>query len=254
LVLASRDAQSLHALARELGADAQTFPADITDHATLGRLRDFAVGVLGRIDVVVNAAGVDVRKPFGEHSLSDLRRMLDVNLLGAIVLTHTFLPPMRAQNRGTIVHVGGFADGRLAFPYYSGDVATRAGLFSFVESLNRELGIEGSPVVITYFCPSAADTEAERPFLPIWREMGLSITPKEKVAAALLDAVDQREQVRIMGGVSTVLLAKLNSIWPRLADSLLLNHYGKILKRHLGAGSQAEPLGDQFRSISGAEG
>jgi len=233
LVLAGRDKESLDQLAAELGVNAETLPIDMTDPASLNTLRDFVIATYGQVDLVINAAGVDVRKPFDQHSLSDFRRTLDVNLMGAILLTHTFLPRMREQNSGMIVHVGGFADGRLAFPYYSVNVASRAGLFSFAESLNRELRMEGSHVVISYFSPSVADTKAEQPFHPIWREMGLTITPKEKVSAALLDMIAKRKQVHIMGGVSTALFAKLNSVWPQLADTLLLNRYARILKRFL---------------------
>ena len=242
LVLTGRDTERLNTLAAELSVNAQTVLMDLTDPASLSALRDFVSETFGRVDIVVNAAGVDVRKPIENHSLSDFRRALDVNLMGAFLLTQTFLPLMREQNNGVIVHVGGFADGRLAFPYYSADVATRAGLFSFVESLNRELKMEGSQVVIAYFSPYAADTKAEQPFHPIWREMGLTIMPKEKVAAALLNTIEKRKQVHIMGGISTVLFAKLNSVWPRLADSLLLNHYGSILKRFLAAESKTAPI------------
>lgn len=241
LVLAGRDRESLNQLAAELGVNAETFPIDMTDPASLNTLRDFVIATYGQIDIVVNATGVDVRKPFDQHSLSDFRRTLDVNLMGAILLTHAFLPRMREQNSGMIVHLGGFADGRLAFPYYSVDVASRAGLFSFAESLNRELRMEGSHVVISYFSPYVADTKAEQPFHPIWREMGLTITPKEKVSAALLDTIEKRKQVHIMGGVSTALFAKLNSVWPQLADTLLLNRYASILKRFLSVESNVAP-------------
>jgi short-subunit dehydrogenase len=241
VVLAGRDREVLNQLAAELGANAQTLPIDMADPDSLNALRDFVLVTYGKVDIVVNAAGVDVRKPFDRHSLSDFRRTLDVNLMGAILLTHTFLPRMREQNSGMIVHVGGFADGRLAFPYYSVDVASRAGLFSFVESLNRELRVEGNHAVISYFSPSAADTKAEQPFHPIWREMGLTITPKEKVAAVLLDSIEKRKQVYIMGGVSTALFAKLNSVSPQLADTLLLNRYASILKRFLSVASKVAP-------------
>lgn len=246
LILTGRDTESLNALAVELNANAKTFFVDITDSTRLEALRNFVNETFGRVDVIVNASGVDVRKPFAEHSTQDLRRTLDANLMGAMLLTQTFLPLMRDQNDGTIIHVGGFADGRLAFPYYSADVATRAGLFSFIESLNRELKIEESKVVVSYFSPSATDTKAEQPFQAIWREMGLVITPKEKVADSLLEAVEKREQVYIMGGIGTILFAKLNSVLPQVADVLLLDEYGKILKKFLA--NKSEPASPQKSS------
>lgn len=231
LLLAGRDGESLERVSLELGAGVHTFSVDMTDSDSLYALSDYARETLGRVDVVVNATGVDVRKPFDRHTLVDFRRTLDVNLMGAIVLTHAFLPVMRGQGSGNIVHIGGFAGGRLAFPYYSVDAATRAGMFSFVESLNREL--EGSGVVVTYFSPSSADTEAERPYHPIWREMGIRIVSKEQVTAELLDAVEKRRRVYVMGGVATAFFAKLNAVWPGLADALLLRRYGRILKKFL---------------------
>ncbi len=230
LVLAGRDASTLNMLAEEFQAS-QTQTVDMTDAASIRTLCDFALAAFGKIDVLVNVTGVDVRKPFEQHTQDDFRRTLDVNLLGAVTLTHEFLPVMRERNNGIIVHIGGFADGRLAFPYYSVNVATRAGLFSFIESINRELQIEQSRVVVSYFSPSAADTPAERPFHLIWREMGIQITPTDKVAAELLSAIEKRERVHIMGGWSTGLFAKLNAIAPKLADVLALNQYGKILNR-----------------------
>ncbi len=162
-----------------------------------------------------------------------------MNLTGAILLTQVFLPLM--QDKGIIVHVGGFADGRLAFPYYSADVATRAGVFSFVEAMNRELKLEGRSVTVAYFSPSASDTPAEQPFHPVWKEMGLAITPKEQVAAALLEAVARRKRVTIMGGWGTVWFAKLNAVAPKVADVLVLNGYGKVLKRFLASGNGPPP-------------
>jgi len=159
-------------VAKALGESAQTWQADLTDAASLEVLAKSHP----QPDVVINATGYDVRKPFLRHTTEDMRNVLEINLLGAMQLTHAFLPGMLARRRGTIVHLGGFADGRLAFPYYSADAASRAGLRTsraglrtFLESLNRE--IAGHGVTLTYFSPAPADTRAERPFHRIWREM-----------------------------------------------------------------------------------
>ncbi|HEX2620352.1 MAG TPA: SDR family NAD(P)-dependent oxidoreductase, partial [Phototrophicaceae bacterium] len=159
----------------------------------------------------------------------DLHRLLDVNLRGAIQLTQTLLPVFNQLKRGTLVHIGGFADGRLAFPFYTVDVATRAGLRSFIEALNRELN--HPDIVISYFCPAVADTEAERPYHDLWREMGVAIVPSEQVARALLNAIHRKRRVTIMG-TATRLFAALNAVAPALADRVLMRHYSTILRRH----------------------
>lgn len=74
------------------------------------------------IDILINATGYDVRKPLARHTETEIKRTLDINLLGSILLTQNFLPLMKQQKGSTLVHSGGFADGRLAFPYYTVDV------------------------------------------------------------------------------------------------------------------------------------
>lgn len=229
LVLAARRPELLAPLAARLGATALV--ADLADPASLADLRDAALATHGHLDVVVNATGHDVRKPLATHSSDDLRRTLEVNLLGAMELTRLFLPVM---GDGVILHLGGFADGRLAFPYYSADVASRAGLRAFVESVNRELELESRSTRVAFFSPSPADTEAERPFHPLWRAMGTPIVLPQRVAAAVVDAVARRRRFTVMGGPLTRVFAALNTVAPGIADALLMRRYGALLRRHFG--------------------
>lgn len=106
---------------------------------------------------------------------------------------------MRENKGSIIVHMGGFADGGLAFPYYGIDVATQSGIFTFIESMNRELRQEGSKIHLTYFCPNSAGTFAERPFHGVWKGIGIKISTPDQVAAELLSAVDKKKTVHIMG-------------------------------------------------------
>lgn len=229
LVLTARRPEVLAPIAARLGATA--LAADLTDPASLAALREAALSAYGRLDVVVNATGHDVRKPLATHTSGDLGRTLDVNLLGAMELTRLFLPVM---DDGVILHLGGFADGRLAFPYYSADVASRAGLRAFVESLNRELALEGRDSLVAFFSPSPADTEAERPFHPLWRAMGTPIVTPKRVAAEVLTAVARRRPLTVMGGPLTRVFAALNAVAPGLADALLMRRYGALMRRHFG--------------------
>lgn len=241
VILAGRNLDALQAIAAELNGRAQIRSLDIADAESHAALRQFALEQFGRVDVVVNATGADVRKPLADHTPEEIQRLLDVNLRGAILLTQTFLPDMRERNTGSIVHVGGFADGRLAFPFYSVDAATRAGLFTFIEAVNREQWLDQSQVQVGYFSPSPAETEAERPFHPIWREMGVKILPAEMIAADLLTMIAKRRRLSIMGGFSTRLFAGLNAVAPSLADTLLLDSYARTLKRHLVDGNPTPP-------------
>jgi NADP-dependent 3-hydroxy acid dehydrogenase YdfG len=230
VILVGRRADALRLTAAAIGHDSTVETADVTDEGSLEALCSRVIAAYGRVDVVINAAGADERKPLLTHTRAEIQRLIDVNLLGAILVTRAFLPPMQARRNGVILHLGGFADGRLAFPYYTVDTATRAGLRGFVDAVNRE--IDGSGVTVTFFCPAPADTEAERPFHAIWREMGTSIVTPQAVAAAVFDAVRQRKRIAIMGWTVRA-FAALNAVSPATADCLLLRRYKSILQRHL---------------------
>lgn len=241
LLLVSRNLEKVQPLGEELGGDTATAAADMTDEASIRMLAEAANEWSGSsgVDVVVNATGFDVRKPLAGHAPEEIRRTLDTNLLGAILLTQQFLPVMKNSLGSTIIHMGGFADGRLAFPYYSVDVASRSGIHAFAEAMNRELKQEGSRVTVGYFCPNAADTPAERPFHQVWKEMGIPISSPEQVAAELLETVARKRTVWLMGGVLTRAFAKLNVLSPRLADKLLMNRYSRLLQKHFGGSEPA---------------
>jgi len=215
-----------------------TYTVDITDFASVEALQTEVMKNYGRVDVVVNAAGYDVRKAFEQHTAEDLRRTVDVNLLGAMNITHSFMCDIKD---GVIAHLGGFADGRLAFPYYAADAASRAGVASFVEAMNRELCLEGKPVTLLYFSPSPADTDAERPFHGLWRQMGTKIVSTEQMAAELRRAVIQKRKQYVMGGALVNFFAKLNAAFPDLADVLMMNQYGKKLQSFFGKAAGTEP-------------
>ena len=225
IVLAARDTAKLTSLANELNAS--TYIVDITNLASVEALRNEVMRNYGHMDVVINATGYYVRKAFEQHTAEDLRRTVDVNLLGVMNITHAFV---RDMSDGVIAHLGGFADGRLSFPYYAADAASRAGVASFAEAMNRELRLEGRSVTLLYFSPSPADTDAERSFHELWRQMGTKIVPTERVAAELRRAVIQKRKQYVMGGMLVSGFAKLNAAFPNLADALMMNQYGKNYK------------------------
>ncbi len=222
LLLAARRAESLEVLAGEVRA-AAVYALDVTDAAQIGALAAQIGSEHPELEIVVNATGCDVRKVFLEHTTDEIARTLAVNLGGAIQITRAFLPLMQRRHDGYIVHMGGFADGRLAFPYYTADFASRAGLRGFVDAINREVSASG--VTIGYFSPSPADTDAERPLHELWRRMGQRIVSVEEVAAALLDAAAHRRRVAVMGGWTTRLFGHVNAVFPGIAEALLINSY-----------------------------
>ena len=111
------------------------------------------------------------------------------------------------------------------------DVASRAGMYSFCESINRELALTSTKKHLLYFCPAVADTDAERKWLPLWKKMGQAPVTKEAVAQKLLKAVSSNKKVVIMGaGAGT--FASVNHAFPSVASALLLKKWGRIMKDH----------------------
>lgn len=230
VVLVARDLAKLQPLALEL--DAQVVQSDL-DSAALRA----AANECGIVDHVVCATGVDVRRSLEAHTDDDVASQLEVALAGPVHVARAFLSRLRAG--GTIALFGGFADGTVALPYYSVDVAARAGLASFCASVNQELAVEGRAERLCYVCPAPADTAAERPFAALWRRMGTSMVPPERVADFVLAALLAKKTVAVMGW-STRALACARAMAPRLVDWLVARRFGPLLKQAFGSVSVTE--------------
>lgn len=195
-----------------------------------------AAQAIEKLDALVVAVGVDIRKPFLSQTEPDMSQQITLNLLGAFRLVQAFAPQMRPG--GIIAFVGGFGNGRLALPYYSVDVATRAGLAAFCESLNREFLLEGQDLRLAYLCPEPAETETERPYAEIWKRMGTPPVAPAQVANFVLRSLLSQKQVAVMG-IQTMFISKINALWPAAANVLGLRQAGKVL--HEAFGSQSSP-------------
>lgn len=190
------------------------------------------VKLLAELDAVVVATGVDVRKPLARHDDADIDRQLSVNLRGPMFLTRELLPKMKPA--GVIAFLGGFGDGRMALPYYSADVASRAGLAAFCESMNRELALEGMDITVSYLCPEPADTLAERPYGALWTRMGSPPVAAERVADFVLQSLLSHRKTAVMG-YKTWFAAKLNAVSSTAANVAGLNAAGVLLREAFGS-------------------
>jgi len=196
------------------------------DIASPASLEDAAAHV-GAIDMLVCLTGMDVRKDLPAHSADEIAAEVGLNLMGPILATRALLPLV--NDGGTIAFLGGFANGRLALPYCCVDVASRAGLAAFCESLSRDLPLEGRDVRMCCASPAPADTKAERPHGELWSSMGSPLVPPERVADFVLAALLQRKRVAVMGR-SNRLIACVNRLSPRAADVLRLRRAGRLLR------------------------
>src|SRR5262245_31690443 len=106
LVLGARRLDRLQALAAELGLPAEAaVRTDVTDHEQVKRLVDQAVALRGRIDVILNNAGLMPHSPLERGRVDDWDRMIDVNLKGVLYGIAAALPHMTRQKSGHIINV-----------------------------------------------------------------------------------------------------------------------------------------------------
>jgi NADP-dependent 3-hydroxy acid dehydrogenase YdfG len=122
VVLAARRIDALEALERAIaaaGGEAVSIPTDVTEPTQLAQLVERTEAAFGRIDVLINNAGANWLKPLVAGDPAELARLVEVNLLGAILLTRAVLPGMLERRHGAIVSVGSLS-GRVAMePVYS---------------------------------------------------------------------------------------------------------------------------------------
>jgi len=108
VALAARRREPLDALAREIedeGGRALALPTDVADERQARAFVEHAYEHLGRLDVLVNAAGLSAAGPVTSADTESWRRAVAVNVMGVLYCTHAALPVMRAQGGGRIVSV-----------------------------------------------------------------------------------------------------------------------------------------------------
>ena len=154
LALLARRVDRSEALADELGEGAIALEADVTDRDSLVVAAQRVQRRLGGADILVNNAGVMLLGPFSEEQTEDYRRMVEVNLLGAITTTEVFLDQLKAGG-GDIVNISSVA-GRVSRVGNGVYAATKWGLNGWSESLRRELLPD---VRVTVIEPGAVATE-----------------------------------------------------------------------------------------------
>jgi NADP-dependent 3-hydroxy acid dehydrogenase YdfG len=231
MVLAARREHDAAALTGRSDDSAIYLRADVADKASLEKLAAAAFEHLGRIDAVVNLAGVSPRKAIEEYTSADVDELLAVNVKGPIFVTQAFLPGLRKQaGGGVVVHLGGAMDGRVALPFMSAYAATRGALASYVQGANRELA--GTDVVLSFFGPVPSNTESESAFFDMWRKMGVALCEPDVVAREILATIRQRRRAHIMGGGMLRMLTLVNAMSPSAADAIGLRRFGKLIQQH----------------------
>jgi len=142
-----------------LGTDAIAVEVNVASEPSVKKLADQTFERFGRVDILINDAGVYLKSPVVSKSEEEWDRTLDVNLGGNFLCARAFVPAMRKQKSGRIISIASSIahNGAREFADYA---ASKAGIIGFVKALARELGPDG--ITVNAICPGSANTEMPR--------------------------------------------------------------------------------------------
>jgi NADP-dependent 3-hydroxy acid dehydrogenase YdfG len=203
VALAARREERIEALAERItkaGGRALALRADVGEEAQARAFVERARSELGRLDVLVNNAGVMLLGAIENADTEEWRRMIHVNVFGVLYCTHAALPLMREQGSGHIVNVSSVA-GRIARAGSGVYNLTKFGVGAFSESLRQETARSG--IRVTVIEPGAVATELpghNRPeVLEQMAKRFAGVTPlaAEDIATAIVYAISQPPNVSV---------------------------------------------------------
>jgi len=141
-IVASSDLKKADKVARSVKHGAKAYVANVAKPTEVNNLVAQVIDNLGRIDIVVNSAGVFYRTPAGETKTAEMNRKVDVNLKGTLNVVNAVVPHMKARGYGNIINLASAA-GERGFPDYSLYCTTKAGIIMMTKSLATELSRSG---------------------------------------------------------------------------------------------------------------
>ena len=139
----------------QAGGKALAIKADAADAAAVQGAVEKTVATLGRLDVLVNNAGIAIPKKFEETTLEELDRVIDINVRGAFVATQAALKHM--NNGGRIIMIGSCVGERMMTPGLVPYSATKGAIKMFTQGLSREVGDRG--ITVNNVQPGPIDTD-----------------------------------------------------------------------------------------------
>jgi len=229
VVLAARSEGRLIRIAADIekaGGRAVALPVDVTDRSAVFEKMKEVAESKGRIDVLVNNAGIGLLSPVEHMDPEELKRVFEVNLFGLIWCTQAALPYMITQKRGRIVNISSVA-GKRSLPHISAYCASKFALQAFSDSLRMEVAEHG--ITVTVVCPPRVDTTFHD--TPLMRQKGQRMSAPsisaEFVAAEIVKATRKgsREVVVSFYGKFFVFFHRLS---PRLLDWIMKRLWSRL--------------------------
>lgn len=198
VVLGARREEQLKQIVEEIKADngeALYQVTDVTDSEDVEKLVKLAVDTFGRIDVLINSAGIMPHSPLKDKRINDWDQMIDINIKGTLYGIGAALSYMNEQKAGQIINISSVA-GHYAHAGGAVYSATKWAVRAISESLREEVAQDGSNIRVTIVSPGAINTELlssvtdpklKKNYQQFYDSFGISV---DRVATTIQQAID----------------------------------------------------------------
>ncbi|SIR16749.1 SDR family oxidoreductase [Pontibacter lucknowensis] len=214
--------QQTHQELSNAGYEVHTWQVNVGDAAQVRQAAEDVQSRFGAPDILVNNAGIVVGKSFVEHTMAEIERTIQVNVLGAMLVAQAFLPAMVAREKGHIVNIASAAS-LLPNPRMSVYAGSKWAVLGWSESLRLELEQTGPDLKVTTVTPSYIDTGM---FAGVKAPLLTPILQPEEITEAILQAVE-RNKILLRKPSIVHLLPLLRGILPtQLFDTVAGRWFG----------------------------
>jgi NAD(P)-dependent dehydrogenase (short-subunit alcohol dehydrogenase family) len=166
IALVSRDGAKLNDVAAEIrgsGGNASVFVADVTDEAQVAQVRDAVAAQFGdTLHILINNAGINIRKPVTDFTLAEWNSVLTTNLTSVFLLCRSFVPMMKGRGYGRIINMTSMMS-HISLPGRTAYSASKTALLGFNRALALELAAE--KITVNGISPGVCDTEINTPLM-----------------------------------------------------------------------------------------
>jgi NAD(P)-dependent dehydrogenase (short-subunit alcohol dehydrogenase family) len=165
VALVSRDAEKLKSVASEIASldgSAAAFVADVTDEEQVLRLEREVSQQLGRVQILINNAGINIRKHLVDFTLEEWQSVLDTNLTSVFLMCRAFVPHMRGAGYGRILNMTSIMS-HVSLPGRSAYSSSKAAVLGLIRALALELAPES--ITVNGISPGPFGTEMNTPIM-----------------------------------------------------------------------------------------
>jgi len=163
--LVSRDVVLLNNVAAEIttaGGLASVFPADVTNEEQVRQVERAAAAAFGNVNILINNAGINVRKPVTDFTLAEWNSVMDTNVTAAFLMCRSIVPLMTGLGYGRILNMTSIMSW-VSLPGRAAYSASKAALLGMTRAIALELAPEG--ITVNGISPGPFGTEMNRPLM-----------------------------------------------------------------------------------------